>query len=266
MLFRTIVHLLPRALAWLVTQPFDDAGDAAKNKRLRQYLEGLGAFGDDVVHFVDLVYLDLLPPSTRELRAWESQFGLGSGGPDVDRRAKVTGAWSLQGGQSPDYLQRMLHDAGFTSVFVHEWWDEYGPTPPYVARNPNGFTVAPLLGTYQCEASTPWECFEPEPGEPLAPHCDDTLVNDPGYLVNLDLTRRAPPPIPADPLRWRYFIYIAGETFPERAPVPRSRIAELKELILRLRPAHLWIVFLVEPVDEVEGFGASEFGSAPFGA
>lgn len=262
-MFRTIQHLLPRSLAWRVV-PALDAGDGAPGLRLRQYLEGLGAFADDVVQFVDLVYLDLLPRSTRELRAWESQFGLGSGGPDVDRRAKLGAAWSLQGGQSPDYLQRMLHAAGFTTVFIHEWWED--GAPPFVARDPHDHVTAPLIGIYQCEPSNQWQCFEPEAGEPLAPHCTETLVNDPGYLVNLDLTRRAPPPIPDDPLRWRFFLYLAAETFPERAPVARSRIAELKELILRLRPAHLWIVFLVEPVDEVEGFGASEFGSAPFGA
>lgn len=259
-MLRLFQHLLPRALAWNTTTP---TGERAAAKRLRQFVEGLAGFVGQVVEFVDLVYLDLLPASTRELVAWEKQFALGSGGSVADRRAKLAGAWALQGGQSPDYLQRTLHAAGFDTVFIHEWWTS---GPPFVARDPRLYVAQPLLGIYQCETGSPWECFDPDPGQHLAPHCDDTLANDPGYLVNLDLTRRAPPPVPNDPSRWPYFLYLAAQTFPDRAPVASSRLAELKELILRLAPAQQWIVLLVEPIDELEGFGSSEFGSAPFGA
>lgn len=259
-MLRLFQHLLPRALAWGTTTP---TGARARGKRLRQYFEGLGGFAAQVVAFVDLVFLDVLPRTTRELAAWEKQFALGSGGSIADRRAKLAGAWAAEGGQSPDYLQRTLHAAGFTTVYVYEWWSS---GPPYVARDPRSYVRQPLLGVYQCEGVTPWECFVPEPGDPLAPHCDDTLANDPGYLVNLDLTRRSPPAVPDDPSRWPYFLYLASETFPVRAPVLASRIAELKELILKNAPAQQWIVLLVEAVDELEGFGSSEFGSAPFGA
>jgi uncharacterized protein YmfQ (DUF2313 family) len=260
-MFRTIQHLLPRGAAWDTTTP---AGGTSPAKRLRQYLEGLAEHYSGIRLFVDLVYLDLLPRTTRQLSTWEKQFGLGSGGPDVDRRAKLAGAWSLQGGQSPDYIQRTLHAAGFTTVYVHEWW-YYAPERE--VHDPRDYIAQPLIGIYQMEPpGNEWECWEPGPGDPLAPHCDDTLANDPGYLVNLDLTRRAPPPVPDDPARWPFFIYLSGEDFSTPAPVPRSRSAELKELILRLRPAHLWIVMRVVAVDEVEGFGSSEYGSAPYGA
>lgn len=262
-MLRLLQHLLPRALAWQSTTP---TGERAPAKRLRQYLEGLGGFAAQVVAFVDLVYLDLWPTSTRELAAWEKQFALGAGGSDLQRRAKLAVEWGMQGGQSPDYIERTLHAAGFTTVFVHEWWHTHPEPPPFTARDPRLYVRQPLLGVYQCEATAPWECFDPAPGDPLAPHCDDTLANDPGYLVNLDLTRRAPPPVPDDPATWPYFLYLGGETFPSLAPVLASRVAELKELILRIAPAQQWIVFMVEPIDEVEGFGSSEFGSAPFGA
>jgi hypothetical protein len=257
-MFRTIVHLLPRALAWSTTVPA---------KALRKYFEGLAAFAAEVRTFIDLVLLDVLPETTRELVAWEKQFGLNGGGSDDERRAKLAIAWTLQGGQSPDYIQGVLHAAGFTTVFVHEWWDASLATPPYVARDPRDYIAQPLIGLYQCEATSPWECFDPAPLEPLAPHCDDTLVNDPGYIVNLDLTRRAPPPVPDDPAFWPYFIYLGAETFPDPAPVPASRLAELKELILQIRPTHNWIVLIVDAVDELDGgFGSGAFGAAPFGA
>jgi hypothetical protein len=100
----------------------------------------------------------------------------------------------------------------------------------------------------------------------LAPHCDSTLTNDPHYLVNLDLTRRAPPPVPDDPSYWPYFLYFGGANFPDLAPVPASRVAELKELLLRISPAQQWIVLRIDAVDETGGYGSGEFGAAPLGA
>jgi hypothetical protein len=255
-MFTTFQHLLPRALAWRTT--------IATN--LRHYVEGLAAFAADVRTFIDLVYLDLFPRTTRELAAWEFQFALPSTGAEVVRRLRLAAAWRAQGGQSPDYIQTVLHVAGFTDVFIHEWWVT---GPPYVARDPRVHTTQPLLGAYQCEATSPWECFDTGPGEPLAPHCDASLVNDPGYLVNLDLTPRAPPPVPDDPAFWPYFLYFSGEVFPERAEVAADRIDELKELLLRICPTQQWIVLLVDPVPAIEiagiGYGSGSMGSAPMG-
>lgn len=255
-MFSTFQHLLPRALAWRTT--------IAKN--LRRYFEGLAAFTADVRLFIDLVYLDLFPPSTRELESWEFQFALSGTGLETTRRLNLAAAWRAQGGQSPDYIQSVLHAAGFTEVFIHEWWLS---GPPFVPRDPRDYTEQPLIGAYQCEASTPWECFDPDPGEPLAPHCDETLANEPGYIVNLDLTRRAPPPVPDDPAFWPYFLYFSGEVFPELAEVDATRIDELKELLLKICPMQQWIVLLLDPVPPIEGagigFGSGAMGSAELG-
>lgn len=257
MIFR---RLLPRALAWRTTT----------QKRLREFFVGLEGFAGEVRTFVDLAYLDLFPPTTRELAAWEHQFALPGTGTTADRRLRLAAAWAARGGQSPDYIQSVLHAAGFTGVYVHEWW-ESGPDP-WVARDPRDHTDQPLIGFYQCESTDPWECFSPGPGEPLAPHCDDSLINDPGYIVNLDLTRRAPPPVPDDPDTWPYFLYFAGETFPDPAVIDLARLDELKELLLRVCPTQQWLVLILDgagpepPPDEFGGFGAGEFGSAPFGA
>lgn len=256
-MFTTFQHLLPRALAWRTT--------IATN--LRRYVEGLAAFAADVRTFIDLVYLDLFPPSTRELAAWEFQFALPSSGPEVIRRLRLAAAWRAQGGQSPDYIQSVLHAAGFTDVFIHEWWVT---GPPYVVRDPRLYTTIPLGGAYQCEASSPWECFDDAaPGDALAPHCDASLVNDPGYIVNLDLTPRAPPNVPDDPAFWPYFLYFSGEVFPDPAEVAEERIDELKELLLRLCPTQQWIVLIVDPIPPIEiagvGYGSGSMGSAPLG-
>jgi hypothetical protein len=250
-MFSTFQHLLPRALAWRTT--------IATN--LRRYVEGLAAFAGDVRTFIDLVYLDLFPPTTRELPAWETEFALPGTGIEAARRLRLAAAWRAQGGQSPDYLQSVVQAAGFTTVFIHEWWSS---GPPYVARDPRDYTTQPLIGVYQCEASSPWECFDPGPGESLAAHCDDHLANEPGYIVNLDLTRRAPPDVPDDPAFWPYFLYFAGEVFPDLAPVDANRIAELEELLLTICPAQQWIVLLVDPIEPIEAEGEG-FGSGPMG-
>lgn len=250
-MFSTFQHLLPRALAWRTT--------IATN--LRRYVEGLAAFAGDVRTFIDLVYLDLFPPTTRELPAWETEFALPGTGTEAARRLRLAAAWRAQGGQSPDYLQSVVQAAGFTTVFIHEWWSS---GPPFVARDPRDYTTQPLIGVYQCETSSPWESFDPGPGESLAPHCDDHLANEPGYIVNLDLTRRAPPDVPDDPAFWPYFLYFAGEVFPDLAPVDANRIAELEELLLTICPAQQWIVLLVDPIEPIEAEGEG-FGSGPMG-
>lgn len=230
-----IQHLLPRAKAWRIIV----------DKTLRRFFEGLAGFFGEVREFIDLVYLDLFPPSTRELSEWERQFALSTQGDEATRRLRLAAAWAAQGGQSPDYIQTQIQAAGFTTIFIHEWWASAGP---FVARDPRDYTDQPLTGFYQCEGSDPWECFDPDPGEELAPHCDDSLANEPGYIVNLDLTRRAPPPVPDDPDRWPYFLYFGAETFPFRALVDADRIEELKELILKLKPTQQWIVTLFDPI------------------
>jgi hypothetical protein len=80
------------------------------------------------------------------------------------------------------------------------------------------------------------------------PRCNDFLGNNPGYLVNKDLTPRPPPAVPDDPATWPYFFYLGAASFPTHASVPASRRAELERLVLKLRPTHLWPVMLVDYV------------------
>lgn len=251
-MFRLFEHLLPRAKAWRLTI----------EKTLRRYFEGLAGFTSEIRAFVDQVFLDLWPSSTRELEDWEDQFALVATGDEATRRLRLAAAWAALGGQSPDYIQSQLHAAGFTTVFIHEWWSS---GPPFVARDPREYTSEPLLGVYQCEGVDPWECFDPGPGESLAPHCDASLANEPGYIVNLDLTRRAPPGIPSSPSAWPYFLYFGGATFGTPALVPADRIAELKAKILQLRPTQHWIVLMLTTIAiQSSGNAQSANGSTGF--
>jgi uncharacterized protein DUF2313 len=232
--FRAFQHLVPRGLAWRLPV----------GRSLRKLFEGLApAFGRER-DFADDILNDLFPATTRQLAEWEAQYGLEPAESDSEatRRLALAAEWAATGGQSPGYIEGVLQAAGF-DVYVHEWWSS---GPPYVARDPNDYTDLPLIGSVQCTPDG--ESDQPQctaDNEPDQPQCDAFLVNDPHYFVNLDLTPRAPPPIPDDPDVWPYFLYIGGETFPDLAVVPIARKASLERLIQKLKPAQNWIVTLI---------------------
>ncbi len=262
--FRIYQHLVPRSTAWQLTF----------GKTLQHFFEGLTGFPADARQALDLVWLDCFPNTTRHVPLWLTQFGIEPGADDAADRLQIDTAWKAQGGQSPHYLETILQGAGFP-LYVHEWWT---PALPFVqvccgdalaqcgeplalcvsrtierfVRDPRDYTDQPLIGSQQCSALTDQpECS----GLSDQPQCDAFLVNEPGYLVNIDLSRDAPPPIPDDsfgnpddfiPTTWPYVFYIGGPNFPDRVSIPASRRTELERLVLKLRPQHLWVAMLVD--------------------
>jgi hypothetical protein len=247
--FRQLVHLLPRGLAWRITS----------SKTLAKLLTAFSQGPSDIRDAIDLVWLDAFPDTTRELSRWESQFGLTTASTDSARRLQISTAWSAQGGQSLSYLEGIVRAAGF-DVHLYEWWT-LPETSPRVAHDPRSYTLRPELGTVQCRPNTdptipPYECTAVDAPPPvpipsgvsvfdLYPECNRFLANDPGYLVNLNLTREAPPPVPDDPTRWPYFLYWMGATFGTHATIPASRRDEFERLLLKLCPAQQWLVTYV---------------------
>lgn len=241
--FRQLVHLLPRAMAWSVTV----------DKTLRRFLEGLAQAPSDARDALDLIWLDIFPDTTRELAKWEKQFGLIAPATDDDRRLQLAAVFSAQGGQSPRYLQDVVRAAGF-DVYLYEWWGLPLSGAP-VAHDPHDYTVVPSIGTVQCgEPLAQCTAVDAPPPEPLPsgvslfdlyPECNRFLANEPGYLVNLNLTREAPPPVPDDVTTYPYFLYWMGATFGTRANVPAARRDEFERLLLKLCPSQQWLVTYV---------------------
>jgi len=237
---RVFQHLLPRSPTWSLTQ----------NKDIRKFFEGLAAALEDPDPEIgpraaaDAVLLDAFPAYARPdaLAEWEHQFGLAPSPNDAAKRIALADEWRATGGQSPGYIQGVLQAAGF-DLYVYEWWSS-GP-PTYVARDPRTYTQHPRVGTYRCTAlaDNGPRCARQNLNQP---RCNAFLSGEPGYLVNKDLTQRPPPPVPDDPATWPYFLYIGAATFPDRAVILSSRRAALERLVLKLCPAHLWIVMLVD--------------------
>lgn len=265
--FRMLRHLLPAARAWSLTV----------NKALRSLVEAIGDGIQPAREFIDDVWDDIFPGTTRELAAWEREFYLPAVGlTEQQRRDRLDGAWKSQGGQDPAYIQRTLRDAGF-DVYVHEWWDpadepDAGVKTCVSPRNPLLYLRPDSAGsTILVECGEPLaECGEPsaECGNSLSP-TGYPLVNRVFPTVPDYLTLCGEPfmecgepsaecgdyssfiedeinyVVPTDPDKWAYFLYIGGQTFGELAIVDPKRKTEFEQLCLRICPLQLWIGVLV---------------------
>lgn len=109
-------------------------------------------------------------------------------------------------------------------------------------RDPTALLDDIQLGTTQCGEPLA-QCGEPDAV------CNTTTVNTPGYIVNLDLTSRAPPLLPTDSAKFPYFFYIGGETFGTSAVVEADRRQELERLLMKLKPTQQWIGLFLDYSD-----------------
>lgn len=235
-------HLLPTSRAWSLIA----------NKNLLKFFEALEPSFEAPKKYFDDILLDVFPKTTRFLSEWEAQFGLSNTRlNDETRRVLLDAAWKNTGGQSPAYIQRLLRDNGFP-VFVHDWW-EPGTEPPVgtsAAATPrNPLTV--LNPAYSLTLPGV-DC-----GEPLA-ECGEAFAecgNGPAGLVGYPLVNKfiydsdeVGYTVPNDAEYWPFFMYVGGENFGDVAEIPAIRRFEFEELILRTRPAHLWIGVIVRYV------------------
>jgi len=224
--FRIIRHLLPSGKAWRLTI----------DKTLRRFFEGLSSGPADARGFVDDVYDDLDPQRTRELAAWEQQFGVKAGSlTDQERRDRLDALWKATGGQDPRYIEDTLRGAGF-DIRIYEWWvpGSAGPNPP--KRNP--FAALGEVSIIRC-GSAEARCGN-EPAR-----CGNITVGDGYLLVNRGLESPTPPAIPTDETKWPYILYIGGSSFDQPALIPAARRLELETLALQIAPTQQWLGMIV---------------------
>lgn len=266
MFLRIFKHLLPNARAWRITV----------DKNLRQFFEGLTGLGEDVNSFFDGVWLDIFPETTREIPAWENQFGLPNTLTDEqERRDRLNATWKALGGQSPRYIQDTLQAAGF-DVYVHEWW----VPGTEAAVDVKAAATARDPFTYLNDGSQLIQYLSVDGGADmqdgdLVVAMDGATIQPTGYpLVNkilisssliigdgsvemqdgsafasdgsiLTIYSLKQYQIPSDPTKYPYFLYIGGMNFPDHANVSQSRRNEFETLCLKICPAQQWLGILV---------------------
>lgn len=227
--FNVFRHLLPRGQAWKLTA----------DKALRRFVLGLSQWPQEWRDYADLVYLDGFAATARDLDEWEAEFGVEEAATEDERRATIDAEWKRVGGMDPANFQDTLQAAGF-DLYLHEWWES---GPPYVARNPLNYTELPIIGSVQASAL---------PTQPQAsalatqPQANRFLANEPGYWASLDLTQGAPPPIPNDPSKWPYFIYVGREEFGERIHIQAAHRARVERLIESNKRATNWVTTFID--------------------
>ena len=242
MIFKSIQHLLPNALAWTTT--------ATKN--LRGFFQAMGDLGDDVRDHIDGAFENIDPQKTQQLDAYERQFNLKSVVlSEQERRDRLDAAWKATGGQSPKYIQDRLQEAGF-DVYVHDWFDPASrppvntqvcvvPRSPIAVLRPEytqtvsqvdcgealaecgeafaecGNGTAPLGYPLVNKISITEIDIIPECGEP-GMECGEAFVTC-GNFTDLIQTEQNYV-VPSDVSKWPYFMYVGGETYPDVATVP----------------------------------------------
>ncbi len=260
-LYTTFKHLFPKALAWLF--PFDGF--------LRKYIDGLSETPADIRDFADNVYRDIFPQTTREIELWEEQFNITSTGTEQQRRDNIAARWIAQGGQGKDYLESIIHGAGFTTVFLHEWFTK--TDTGFITKNPNFYLQGPTgifinqtgrtrSQTGRPKAQTNAESPQPtlfvnqtgrtrsQTGRPRAQTNGAIVQGDGTLLVN-----KGPGiiyPIPQNLDDFREMIYVAGEIFPDFVNILLSQKDEFERLLLRYLPYSYWIGELINFILSVE--------------
>lgn len=109
-MINTLRRLLPDSTAWRLVV----------DRLLKRYLTGVVSVGVEARSYIDDVYDDIFPQTTRRLSDWQEMFGLDAVGTEQQQRNDLAAEWAAQGGQSPEYLQSVLHTAGFTQMYVHD--------------------------------------------------------------------------------------------------------------------------------------------------
>lgn len=251
-MLRTLLRLLPRGFAWLVP----------RNGVFHALLKAVSAVGEQYRAFVDIVWANIFPDTTEKLTKYEQQFALFDD-PDLseaERRQRIAARWAALGGQSPAYIRETLVAGGFPQLYVHEWFEP--DSDPVVTRSPLISQAATDAQFGVSQFGVPqFGGVVPEAPQPRGFVLVNNRLSDPRYIVRESVTPSTGPSFGSEafgtgaqfgglggaPQDVRpYYLYIGAETFGDVATVPANKRRELIALLLKICPAHLWLILIVE--------------------
>lgn len=223
---RVFDRLLPRSRAFHLTL----------DRTLKKYFEGLSALPEMVKEHVASVLLEAFPQTTTRLSDWSLLFG----SPQLLSADEVAAEWKATGGQTPQYIQDILQDAGY-DVYVHEWW--VPDSAPPVARNPfspiNLIETSRVLVNDLAHIEKKWT-YQFGDGTQFQGDGEISFGAYDGYHYVPKVY-----PTPNNPGEYPVYFYICGETWPEYAMVLENDIRKLIRLIYKLKPVHLRCILRV---------------------
>lgn len=222
-------RILPRSRAW----------GLILDRVLRKLFHGLSILPKTFYEHVGSVLLEAFPQTTTYLEDWSWQFG----SPTTLDADGVDTEWGDPGGQTPQYIQDLLHANGFPNLFVHEWWDPGLSTPPAppVSRNP--IALVPSSFVLVNDLSHSEKHFLHQFGDGESEFVGDASVQFGAYDGYFLVGKEYPTP---DILRdYPFYYYICGPTWPNFAIVIDTEFRRLLRLIYKTKPVHLRCILRV---------------------
>ncbi len=197
-------------------------------------IKSLGSVPKEAHDYNSQNLTDIHPDTTTRADDWSSQFGFAT----EQTTTRLTAEWQQEGGQSPNYLQEQLHAAGYTGLYVHEWWEP--GSSPVTARNPipyiNDFQPNNLLVNHVNYSFLDLaQCGDDY-------QCGDDLQCGDNEGVRFE-EKIYPHPAVAD--QYPFYFYVCAETWPNFAALTPDEVDDVKRIIYKIKPMHLRCVLLV---------------------
>jgi hypothetical protein len=260
--FNIFKTLLPKSNAFNITI----------QKNLTKFFEGLTALPDNFRTYIDNIYFDIFPSTTRSPELWEDQFGITYPSSSITTRQNdIDTQWKLKGGQSAYYLQSILQDAGF-DVQVHENNPKVDPdnfisglfvmtcgmttavcgNDDAYAGKTGGFILA---NGFLPDSSDLRDYLMVCGGDGFDNVTAGQSIAVCGYFEQFIIIPKTYE-IPDDSDYWDFVFFIGGDatrdpvthelTFIETVTIDSSRQSEFEKLILKIKPVNTWAGMLID--------------------
>lgn len=226
--------LLPRSRAW----------DLVVNRVLRRFFHGLSILPKTIHEHLGSLIQEAFPRTTNYLNEWSTALGSWT---EFDASG-LEYEWADTGGQSPGYVQDLLHDKGFTGLYLHEWW--VPGSDPIEYRNPAQFFETDRVLVNDLASAEKHYLFQ----------FGDYLTGGNSQFVG-DLTvyfgaydgyflQSKKYPTPDIPQEYPLYYYIGAQVWPTRAIIYTSQLRYLLRLIYKTKPCHLRCILRLSVVPD----------------
>lgn len=251
-LYPIVVDLLPNGSAW----------NPAPGENMEKYLDAKAENLKQVQDFLECIGCVRSPLKTPYLETLEEEYGITpkTVATESQRRADLLNRKTATGGQGPDYLEALLHAAGFTNLQVHE---NRPPADPALFLESEYWCVCgnevavcgneeAICGQTGGELLANGPLFEQSPAyisccgnEIMVCGNEDAVC---GRFDDINFTEIIYQ-LPTNPERWGAFFFVGGDatrdsngvlTAIDNANVDNAREDELKTLILKYKPVQTW--------------------------
>lgn len=256
---KLLFFLLPKNFLW----------SGQTERPFTKFIEALASAPKYVHDYLLQILTDIFPRLTTREDEWSKQLNYAT-----EQTKETIEANIKEGaGQSPNHLQEAIQNAGFTNVFVHEWWRTGNESDYIDVQCGDGFTQCGGGDAYQMGGAIPITSSDKVPKNPF-PYINDgqpnnLLVNPVQVVVQEysfqmggdsqcgDLETQCETstgtvyldkiyPHSTDYSKIPYNFFVGGESWPDIAVIPTGTIKDLERIIYKIKPLQQRCVLLVE--------------------